>query len=52
MEFKRNTMIALYLAGISQPVMVCDLKNLDVNKLSVYRTISCYTDTGSILNRH
>jgi len=52
MEFKRNSVIALYLAGKSQPAIVRKLKNLKVNKVFVYRTISRYNDPGSIEKRH
>lgn len=52
MEFKRNSVIALYLAGKSQPEIVKMLKYLNVNKMFVYRTITRYNDTGSIAKRH
>ena len=32
MEFTRNSVIALYLAGKSQPPIVHELKQLNVNK--------------------
>lgn len=52
MEFKRNSVIALYLAGKSQPAIVRELQHLKVNKIFVYRTITRYNDTGSIAKRH
>ena len=48
MEFKRNSVIALYFSGKSQPVIVRELKYLQVNKLFMYRTINRYNGTGSI----
>lgn len=52
MEFKRKSVIALYLDGKSQPTIVKQLKHLQVNKVFVYRTIKRYNDTGSIAKRH
>uniref|UniRef100_A0A6P4F0R8 Uncharacterized protein LOC108045962 n=1 Tax=Drosophila rhopaloa TaxID=1041015 RepID=A0A6P4F0R8_DRORH len=52
MDFKRNSVIALHLAGKSQPSIVRELKLLKVNKVFVYRTITRYNDTGSIAKRH
>lgn len=52
MEFKRNSVIALYLAGKSQPAIVRELKHLKVNKMFVYRTITRYNGTGSVAKRH
>ena len=52
MEFKRNSVIALYLAGKSQPAIVRELSHLKVNKMFVYRTIKRYNDTGSIAKRY
>lgn len=52
MEFKRNSVIALYLAGKSQPAIVRELQHLKVNKVFVYRTIKRYNDTGSIAKRN
>ena len=49
MEFKCNSVIALYLAGKSQPAIVNELR---VNKMVVYRTVTRYNDTGSIKKRH
>jgi transposase len=51
MEFKRNSVVALYLAGKSQPDIVKQLQHLNVNKMFVYRTIRRYDDTGSIAKR-
>ena len=48
MEIKRNSVIALYLAGKSQPVIVRELKHVQVNKMFVYRTINRYNGTRSI----
>lgn len=47
--FQTNSVIALYLAGKSQPAIVRELKDL---KVFVYRTITRYNDTGSIAKRH
>lgn len=52
MDFKRNSVVALYLAGKSQPAIVRELEHLKVNKVFVYRTITRYNDTGSIAKRH
>lgn len=52
MEFKRNSVIALHLAGKSQPEIVRQLKHLKVNRMFVHRTINRYNDTGSIAKRH
>lgn len=52
MEFKRNSVIALYLAGKSQPAIVRELQHLRVDKSFVYRTITRYNDTGSIAKRY
>ena len=52
MEFKRNSVIALYLSGKSQPAIVRELSHLKVNKMFVYRTIKRYNDTGSIAKRY
>lgn len=52
MELKRNSVIALFLAGKTQPAIVRELKHLKVNKMFVYRTISRYNETGSIADRH
>ena len=52
MELKRNSVIALYLSGKSQPAIVRELSHLKVNKMFVYRTIKRYNDTGSIAKRY
>lgn len=52
MDFKRNSVIALYLAGKSQTAIVNQLKHLKVNRTFVYRTINRYNDTGSIAKRY
>lgn len=51
MEFKRNSVIALYLAGKSQPSIVREVKHFKVNKMFVYRTITRYNGTGSVYPR-
>ena len=51
MEFKRNSVIALYLAGKSKPVIIRELQHIGVKKSFVYRTIKRYNDTGSIEKR-
>lgn len=52
MEFKRNSVISLYLAGKSKAAIVSQLKHLKINKMFVYRTINRYNGTGSIAVRH
>jgi len=52
MEFKRNSVIALYLGGNSQTAIVRQLQHLNVNKMFVYRTITRYNETGSIAKRN
>ena len=52
MEFKRDSVIALYLAGKPQVAIVRALQHLNVNKSFVSRTIARYRDTGSIAKRH
>ncbi|XP_033228815.1 uncharacterized protein LOC117180425 [Belonocnema kinseyi] len=52
MDFKRNSVIALYFAGKSQPAIVRELNHLKVNKVFVYRTIDRYNNAGSIAKRH
>lgn len=52
MEFKRNSVIALHLAGKPQVAIVRALQHLNVNKSFVSRTIARYRDTGSIAKRH
>jgi inhibitor of nuclear factor kappa-B kinase subunit alpha len=51
MEFKRDSVIALYLAGKSQKAIVRALEHLNVNQSFVSRTISRYRDTGSVTRR-
>ena len=48
MEFKRDSVISLYLAGKPQVAMVRALQHLNVNKS---RTIARYRDTGSVARR-
>lgn len=52
MEFKRNSVIALYLAGKSTTAIVRELKHLRIHKSFVCRTINRYNDTGSVAVRH
>lgn len=52
MEFKRSSVISLYLAGKSCPAIARDLKVLNINKMFVYRTIKRYKETGSVKKRH
>lgn len=52
MDIKRSYVIALHLAGKSQPAIVRELRQLRVNKMFVYRTIKRYNETGSIAKRH
>lgn len=47
MEFERNSVIAHFLAGKSQPAIVRELQHLNVNKVFVYRTIERFKGTGS-----
>ena len=47
MEFKRDSVIALYLAGKPQVDIARGRQHLNVNKSIVSRTISRYRDTGS-----
>lgn len=51
MEVKRKKVIDLYLAGKSQRKIVSELKQLEVNKMFVHRTIKRYKETGSIAKR-
>ena len=51
MEFKRDSVIALYLAGKSQVAIVRALQQLNVNKSFVSRIIARYRDTGSVASR-
>ena len=52
MDLKRNSVIALHLAGKSQVAIVRQLQHLNVNRKLVYRTIKRYNDTGSIEIRY
>lgn len=51
MEFKRDSVIALYLGGKTQVAIVRALQHLNVNKSFVSRTIARYRDTGSVASR-
>ena len=48
MEFKRDIVIALYLAGKPQVNVVRALQHLNVNRSFVSHTIVRYCDTSSI----
>ena len=48
MEFKRDTVIALYLARKPQMAIVRALQHLNVNKSFVSLTIPRYRDSGSV----
>ena len=48
MEFKRDRVIALYLAGKPQVAFVRAIQHLNVNKSLVSRAIAHCCDTGSI----
>jgi len=52
MEYKRNSVVALYLAGKSNSAIVKELQHLKVNKMFVFRTINRYKETGSVKKRH
>jgi len=52
MEYKRNSVVALYLARKSNSAIVKELQNLKVNKMFVFRTINHYKETGSVKKRH
>lgn len=52
MEFKRCSIIALFLAGKLQSAIFRELQHLGVNKMFVYRTIKRYNETGSIEKRY
>lgn len=52
MDFKRNSVIALHLAGKSNAAIVKELQHLKVNKMFVSRTINRYNDTGSVKKRY
>ena len=51
MKFKRDSMIALYLAGKPLVVIAGALQDLNVNKSFVSRIIARYRDTGSVASR-
>ena len=51
MEFKRDSVIALYLAGKPQVAIVRALQHLNVNKSFVSRTVALYRDTGNVASR-
>ena len=43
--------IELFIDGRSQKEILSDLKDLKVNRQLIYRTINCYKDTDSVLDR-
>ena len=51
MEFKRDSVIALYLAEKPQEAMVRAFHHLNVNKYFVSRTIARYGNTDSVASR-
>ena len=51
MEFIRDSMIALYLAGKSHVTIVIAFLHLNGNKAFVSRTIARCRDTGSVASR-
>ena len=51
MEFKRDSVISLNLAGKPQVAIVRALQHLHVNKCVVPRTIARHCDTGSVARR-
>ena len=51
MEFKRDSVISLYLAGKPLVTIVRALQHLNVNKSFVSRIIARYSDTGSVGRR-
>ena len=48
MEFKRDSVVVLYLAEKPQVAIVRALQCINVNKSFVSRTIARYRDTGSV----
>ena len=51
MEFKHDSVIALYLAGKPQMAIVRALQHLNVNKCFVSRIIARYLVGGSVASR-
>ena len=51
MEYKRDRVIALYLAGKQQVDIVRALQHLNLNKSFVSRTIARCRNTGSVASR-
>ena len=51
MEFKRDSLVALYLAGKPQVAIVRALQSINVNKSFVSRNIARYCDTGCVARR-
>ena len=48
MQFKRDSVLALYLAAKPQVAIVRAIQCINVNKSLVSRTIARYRDTGSV----
>ena len=51
MEFKHDSVIALYLTGKPQVAIVTALQHLNVNKSLASRNIACYRGTGNFASR-
>ena len=51
MEFKRDSEVALYLAGKTQVAIVKALQCINMNKSFVSRTMAHCRDTGSMVRR-
>ena len=51
MEFKRDSVIASYLAGKPQVAIVRGLQHFNLNKSFASRTNAHYSDTGSVAAR-
>ena len=51
MEFKGDSVVALYLTAKPQVAIVTALQCINVNKSFVSRTIARYCDTGSVARR-
>lgn len=52
MDAKYDAIIALYLEGKSNSVILRKLSHLQLNRLLVYRTIKRFVETGSVQKRH
>lgn len=51
MDFKRSSVIGLHLAGKKKSVIESELKNLNVSRKFIYRTIKRYEETGTTNKR-